>query len=138
MVNGTLMARRSACDFGRPYVSRGRAETTGGCACWTFNRNRRKGAFPRWVRYYLRASFGLTIHQANDPRFRFALFPGSAVNRNYKVRQQRRGLSPDGPMEIFKAIIVMGVNGACQGLPLRWIGCFDYRLDSVEQLVHDQ
>jgi hypothetical protein len=39
-------------------------------------------------------------------------------------------------MEIFREIIMIGVNGACQGFPLRWIGCFDYRLDSVDQLVH--
>ena len=39
-------------------------------------------------------------------------------------------------MEVFREIIMIGVNGACQGFPLRWIGCFDYRLDSVDQLVH--
>ena len=95
----------------------------------------RKGP-PEAGRFCLRASFGITIHQANDPCFGFALFPRSAVNRHHKVRQQRRGLSPDGPMEVFRAIIVIGVKGARQGFPLRWIGCFDYRLDSVDQLVH--
>jgi len=39
-------------------------------------------------------------------------------------------------MEVFRAIIMIGVKGACQSFPLRWIGCFDYRLDSVDQLVH--